>query len=142
MLWLNEEEVGFIVTANNKNGPLYLTGTITSGRFDASTDINDAIVVYVEEAGDGLSKLYFMNGDTKTYFVMADKAAGGSLTTDVDAATVFEWNSEINSFMAEEDSNSRAFGAQNTSTYNNLSCYDVPSNSANEIYSWAQFIPA
>ncbi len=131
-------EIGtaYTISASNKDGLLYVTGNVTSGRFDGSFDIADAAIFYVEaSATEGEYLLYFMDGDTKTYVVMGTKSAGGSLTTDAAAATSYVWNTEVNTLVA---SSNRAFGAQNTSTYANLSTYSI-TNISDPIYNWGAF---
>ena len=109
---------------------------MSSGRFDCTTNKAEAVLVYVEAgANSGEYLIYFMNGNTKTYIIMEDKAAGGKFTTDKASATVFEWDAKINTMVVLEDSNNRAFGAQATSTYENFSSYD-----ASNAYNWAQFV--
>lgn len=129
-----QEGIAYTVSANNANGPLYLTGTISSGRFDCSTNVADAISVYVENVSGG-QLLYMLNGTEKVYFVFADKAAGGSTTTDATAATVFEWNATLNTLVVADDDNNRAFGSGVTSTYTNFSAYDANQSG----YNWGQF---
>ncbi len=134
-------EIGkaYIITANNADGKLYVTGGVTSGRFDAATGVNDAAKFFVEagaESGDYL--LYFMNSGAKTYIIMEDKAAGGKTTANSAEATVFAWNAELNTLVVKDPENARAFGAQDTSTYSNLSAYAVSNTTG---YNWGQFLP-
>ena len=131
-----QEGVAYTVSANNADGLLYLKGTITSGRFDCSTSAADAVYVYVENVAGG--QLLYMNvNGTKTYFVFADKSAGGSTTTRASDATVFEWSAELQTLVVAEDANNRAFGAQPTSMYVNFSTYDA--NNAG--YNWGKYTP-
>lgn len=128
---------GYTVSAANANGTLYFAGTVTSGRFDASTDASKAVTVYVEAgANAGEYLLYFMKDSAKTYIVMEDDSKGGKLTTNKADATVFEWNTTYNTMEVADDGNARAFGAQPTSTHNNFSPYAI-SNGAS--YNWGQF---
>lgn len=131
-----QEGVAYIVTANNANGPLYLKGTITSGRFDCSTNVADAVRVYVQNVTGG-QLLYMLNGTEKVYFVFGDKAAGGSTTTDASVATVFEWNATLHTLVVADDENNRAFGSDTSKTYTNFSSYDA----SNTTYSYGQFCP-
>ncbi len=127
---------GYTISAANANGTLYVTGTVTSGRFDGTYNADEAAVFYVEAAASaGEYLLYFMNGTTKTYIVMGDSTTGGSTTTDATSATVFEWNTEKNTLAVADDSNNRAFGAGATSTYANFSAYDLSGS-----YNWGAFI--
>ena len=127
------EGKAYVIGAENGKGVLYFNGTQTSGRFNGVYVKEDATKVYVEIV-DGNYKLYFLNGETKTYVVMDDKSSGGSFTTDAASATVFEWNAEKNTLAVAEDSNNRAFGVGATSTYDNFSCYDLTGT-----YNWGQF---
>ena len=127
---------GYKVTAYNSTSNLWATGAITSGRFDCTTNKDDAAVFYVEETTDGY--LLYMNvGSTKTYIIMDDKSAGGSTTTNASEATVFVWNADLKTLVVADPDNVRAFGAQNTSTYTNFSTY---ATSNTEGYNWGQFI--
>ena len=131
------EGQAYIVTAANAIGPLYLKGSIGSGRFDGSYNVSDAIKVYVE-ISDANYYLYFMNAGVKTYINMDDKAAGGVFVTDKASATVYEWNATLNTLVVADDANNRAFGTDPTKTYTNFSSYDA----SNAQYNWGQFIPA
>ena len=126
---------GYTISAANKDGLLYFTGDVAEGRFTGSLNAADAVTVYVEAAQNaGEFYLYFMAGETKTYVVMADKAAGGSFSTDVATATVFEWSAEKATLVVVDDANNRAFGTDGTKTYTTFSCYDL-----NGSYNWGQF---
>ena len=129
------EGTGYKITANNANGALWLSNTVSNGRFDCTTVEADATVYYVEVVTGGYL-LYFMDGETKTYIAIADKAAGGSHVTDAASATVLEWNADLNTLVVAEDSNNRAFGSGATSTYENFSSYDASQSG----YNWGQFI--
>ncbi|MBE6618796.1 MAG: hypothetical protein E7626_03295 [Ruminococcaceae bacterium] len=129
---------GYTISAANADGMLYFSGTVTNGRFDASTDASNAVTVYVEAgANAGEYLLYFMKDSAKTYIVMDDKATGGKLTTNKADATVFEWNTTYNTMEVADDENARAFGAQSTSTYKNFSPYAI--SNGNNGYNWGQF---
>ena len=127
---------GYTISANNQTDLLYATGSITSGRFDASTNQADAAVFYIENATNaGEYYLYITDGTTKTYICMDDKAAGGKTTTDKASATVYEWNATINTLVVADDANNRAFGSGTTSTYTNFSAYDASQSG----YNWGAF---
>ena len=133
---------GFTISGYNANGTLYVTGTITGGRFDGSFDAADAAVFYKEDAGEGLYKLYFMVEDAKTYIIMNDKTSNNELTTDAALATVFEWNATLNTHEVAADDNARAFGCESASTYNNFSAYAVSNaESQPDKYNWGQSTP-
>ncbi len=128
----------YIISANNANGTLYFKGTVTSGRFDCSTNKADAVEVTVSQVDGGFVLSFQMGGATQ-YIVMADSSTGGSFTTNASEATVFEWNAELNTYMVSEDSNSRAFGAGVDSTYSNFSAYDASSETNAGKYNWGVF---
>ena len=128
----------YIISANNANGPLYFKGSVTGGRFDCSTKKEDAVVVTVSTVDGGFVLSFQMGGATQ-YIVMDDSSQGGSFTTDASKATVFEWNEAYSTYMVAEDSNSRAFGAGVSSTYTNLSPYDISSSTNEGKYNWATF---
>ena len=126
---------GYTISAANADGILYFNGTVSSGRFNGSLNAADAVTVYVEAAQNaGEFYLYFMDGETKTYVVMADSSTGGSFSTDVATATVFEWNAEKATLVVVDDANNRAFGTDGAKTYTTFSCYDL-----NGSYNWGQF---
>ena len=126
------------LAANNANGALYFDGTVTSGRFNGTTDATAAVLVYIENgANAGEYLLYFMDGTTKTYIVMDDTSAGAKLVTTAAEASVFEWNATLKTMVVAEDSNNRAMGCGATSTYASFSCYDVSNT-----YNWVQFVAA
>ncbi|MBR2320662.1 MAG: endonuclease [Clostridia bacterium] len=129
-----EEGNAYVVSATNASGLLYLTDSITSGRFDCSTSASDAVYVYVENV-EGGQLLYMLNGSTKNYFVFEDSASGGSMTTSAASATIFEWNAALKTLVVAEDGNNRAFGSKADSTYTSFSAYDA--NNAD--YVWGQF---
>lgn len=121
------EGTGYVLSVRNANGALYFNGVMgtgnSSGRFMGSTNASDAVLVYFEKVATSGYKLYFMNGTTKTYIVMDDSSTGGAFTTNVADATVFLWNTDLNTFVVADPDNARAFGAQDTSTYANMSAY-------------------
>ncbi len=128
---------GYTISASNANGKLYFSGTVTSGRFDATLDASKAVAVYVEAGSNaGEFLLYFMKDSAKNYIIMEDNSKGGKLTTNKAEASVFEWNTTYNTMEVAENSNARAFGAQPTSTYNNFSSYAISNGSE---YNWCQF---
>jgi hypothetical protein len=129
------EGTGYKITANNANGALWLSNTLNKGRFDCTTVEADATVYYVEVVTGGYL-LYFMDGETKTYIVIADNSSGGSYVTDAASATVMEWNADLKTLVVAEDGNNRAFGSDATKTYENFSSYDASQTK----YNWGQFI--
>ena len=128
----------YIISADNANGTIYFNGKVTSGRFDGSTNKDDAVEVTVSTVEGGFVLSFQMGGATQ-YIIMEDTSTGGKLTLNASEATVFEWNAELNTYMVAEDSNSRAFGAGVSSTYNNFSPYDASSETNAGKYNWATF---
>ena len=131
-------EVGkaYIITANNANGAIYVSNSVSSGRFNAVTSASSATKFYVENASGGFI-LYFLNGATKNYVVMTDTSTGGSFTTDSSAASVFEWNETLKTLEVADDENARGFATDPSKTYTNFSCYAVSNGTK---YSWGQFV--
>ncbi len=124
----------YIISASNKIGTLYFKGTITNGRFDGSYNVADAAEVTVSSVSGG----YILSVGSN-YIVISNSSSGASFTTDASAATVFEWNAELSTYVvaASEEAKGRAFGCQPTSEYENLSPY-ATSNS----YNWGVFTKA
>ena len=129
-----QEGVAYNIKAANGTGTLWFSGTITSGRFDGTYTESEAVSVYAENVTDGFL-LYILEGGTKQYICIADKAAGGSFGTDAATATVFEWNAEKATAAVADDANNRAFGCGATSTYANFSAYDLSGD-----YNWGQYV--
>ena len=130
-----QEDIAYMIRVNNANGPLYVKGSITNGRFDCSTTAAEAVSVYVQNV-DGGQLLYMLNDTDKVYFVFDDSSYGASTTSDASIATVFEWNAKLNTLVVAEDNNNRAFGAHVNHTGTACSAYD--SSQAN--YNWGEFI--
>ena len=128
----------YIISANNANGPLYFKGSVTGGRFDCSTNIADAVEVMVSTV-DGGYVLSFVSGGTTQYIVMGDSSTGGALTEDPAAATVFEWNADLNTYVVADDGNNRGFGTGKTATHENFSAYDTGSATTASNYNWGVF---
>ena len=130
-----EAGVAYYIKGKNANGDIYFSGTITSGRYNCSASTDGAVKVYVEVV-DGLYLIYFNDASSvKQYIVMGDSTTKGSFTTDASAATVFEWNADLNTLVVAEDSNNRTFATDITKTYLNYSAYDISGS-----YEWAQFV--
>lgn len=129
-----EEGVAYTISARNANNLLYVTGSISSGQFNCSTNAADAVSVYVENTSGG-QYLYMLDGSQKLYFVFADNSSGGSTTTSKSSATVFKWNSTLNTLVVALSSNNRAFGVKADNTGSTLRPYDAN----NTGYNWGQF---
>ena len=123
----------YTISAKNANGTIYFIGTLTDGRFNASSDANKAVAVTVSTVDGGYVLSFEMGGATQ-YIIMDDNTKGGAFTTDASKATVFEWNSDLNTYVVANDANNRAFGVGATSTYYNFSGYDVSG-----AYNWGVF---
>ncbi len=86
---------------------LYFNGTISGSHFLGTTEnVDEAVAVYVEVV-DGGYKMYFMDGETKTYFALETyknskgyDTVGMTFATDADNAAVFTWNTELNIFVS------------------------------------------
>ncbi len=132
-----QEGVAYTVSANNANGPLYLLGTITSGRWNCSTNAADAVSVYVENVTGG-QLLYFYSNSVKTYVMFnssaSSKTASAATTTNASEASIFVWNATLHTLVIPDIN--RGFGAQDTSTYENLSFYSTTNTSG---YNWGAF---
>ena len=98
----------------NLEQTLFFAGT-TSGNYLATTqDITKAADVFVEEVEGGY-RLYFMDGETKTYldiYEYTEGKAGVRLTTEPYA--VFTWNEDAKVFVAEVAGDVRYMGTYNT----------------------------
>ena len=128
----------YIVSANNANGTIYLDGTVTSGRFNATADKSKAVEITVSTVEGGFVLSFEKNGVTQ-YIVMDDSSTGGKLTENAAEASIFEWNADLNTYMVAEDSNSRAFGVGISVTHSNMSPYDASSATNAGKYSWGLF---
>ena len=128
----------YIVSANNADGTIYLDGTVTSGRFNATADKSKAVEITVSTVEGGFVLSFEKNGVTQ-YIVMDDSSTGGKLTENAAEASIFEWNADLNTYMVAEDSNSRAFGAGISATHSNMSPYDASSATNAGKYSWGLF---
>ena len=128
----------YIVSANNANGTIYLDGTVTSGRFNATADKSKAVEITVSTVEGGFVLSFEKNGVTQ-YIVMDDSSTGGKLTENAAEASIFEWNADLNTYMVAEDNNSRAFGVGISATHSNMSPYDASSATNAGKYSWGLF---
>ena len=128
----------YIVSANNANGTIYLDGTVTSGRFNATADKSKAVEITVSTVEGGFVLSFEKDGVTQ-YIVMDDSSTGGKLTENAAEASIFEWNADLNTYMVAEDSNSRAFGVGISATHSNMSPYDASSATNAGKYSWGVF---
>lgn len=128
----------YTISAENSNGTIYFNGSIDDGRFTASTNQHEAVEVTVSTVEGGFV-LSFVSGNTVKYIVMNDTAQGAAFTTKASEASVFEWNSSLNTYMVANDANNRAFGTDKSKSYLNLSPYDASSSTNIGKYSWGVF---
>ena len=136
---LNAPVVGkaYTIAADNLDGTIYFAGTITEGRFDATTTEADAVPVYVQKtAVEGEYRIYFYDADGyKNYIIMDDKAAGAAVSTSILDGTIFVWNEECMTMVVADEDNGRAFGTSATNSYVNFSTYAVGGD-----YNWGKFL--
>ena len=128
----------YIISAENSDGTIYFNGSIDNGRFTASNNQNEAVEVTVSTVEGGFV-LSFVSGNTVKYIIMNNSAQGAEFTTKASEASVFEWNSSLNTYMVADDANSRAFGADKSKSYLNLSPYNASSSTNIGKYSWGVF---
>ena len=103
----------------NLNQTLYFAGAMNGNYMATTTDFTKAADVFVEEVEGGY-RLYFMDGETKTYLDIheyTEGKAGVRLTTEPYA--VFTWNADAKVFVAEVANDTRYLGTYNT--YNTIS---------------------
>ena len=127
---------GYLIQCENASGTYYFNGTVSSGIFGATSNVDSATVVYVERSGEGYL-IYFLSGTSKQYIVMEDGSAKGAIVSSASSATVFEWNSYYETLAVMEDSVNRAFGMKPESTDTSLRCYDL----SNTTYNFGKYVP-
>ena len=113
----------FYLTQANLGKTLFFAGTMSGNYLATTTDPSQAVEVTVEEVEGGY-RLFFMDGETKTYIDIneyAEGKAGVRLTTEPTA--VFVWNEECKVFAAEVAGAFRYLGTYNT--YNTISASDI-----------------
>ena len=114
LYYLNQAEIG---------KTLFFAGTMNGNYLATTTDPSQAAAVTVEEVEGGY-RLFFMDGETKTYIDIheyQEGKAGVRLTTEPTA--VFVWNEECGVFAAEVAGAFRYLGTY--STYNTISASDI-----------------
>ena len=133
---VDEAPVGYYISGKNANGAIYFNGAVSGGRFSATTDKSQAVLVFVEPTRNGLL-LYFEKSGAKNYLVIDDNSTGASLATDASGATPFVWNASKSTFTVANEANNRAFGTDPTKTYLNFSTYDISGS-----YQWGAYTAA
>lgn len=134
---VNDDPSGYTISAENQDGVLYFSGSVTNGRFDGVYRDTFATLVNLTEVDGGYIIHFVDNAEVTQYIVINDMAAGAALTTDKFEATIFEWNADLETYVVADDSNNRAFGVGKTSTFTTFSCYDV----SNTNYNYGKFTP-
>ena len=102
---------------------LFFTGAMSGNYLATSENPADAVDVTIEEVEGGV-RLFFMDGETKTYIDIheyTEGKAGVRLTTEPTA--VFVWNEECGVYTAEVAGAPRYLGTY--STYNTMSASDI-----------------
>ena len=113
----------FFLTQAELGKTLFFTGAMDGNYLATTEDPTKAPNVTVEEVEGGF-RLFFMDGETKTYIDIheyAEGKAGVRLTAEPTAT--FVWNEECGVFTAEVAGAPRYLGTYNT--YNTMSASDV-----------------
>ena len=113
----------FFLTQAELGKTLYFTGAMNGNYLATSEDPTQGVDVTVEEVEGGF-RLFFMDGETKTYIDIheyAEGKAGVRLTAEPTAT--FVWNEECGVFTAEVAGAPRYLGTY--STYNTISASDI-----------------
>ena len=107
----------------NLGKTLYFTGAMNGNYLATSEDPTKAVDVTIEEVEGGV-RLFFMDGETKTYIDIHEYTEGkaGVRLTDDPTAT-FVWNEECKVYTAEVAGAPRYLGTYNT--YNTISASDI-----------------
>ena len=93
-----EVECILLVEQNNIEETLYFNGTITGGKYLGTTKkFSEAVTVKSEMEGEGF-RLFFMDGETKTYIEIVDGKA--ALNTEV-KGNVWTYSQEGNTFVTK-----------------------------------------
>ena len=102
---VSQPEVGvaykYALNQGNLGKTLYFTGEM-NGKYLATSDKADkAVDVQIEEA-DGGFRLFFADGDAKTYVEIYEYAAGkAGVHLTAEPVSVFTWNTELGIFVAD-----------------------------------------
>ncbi len=109
----------------NLGKTLYFKGTMSGYYFATTENSAEAVKVY-SEAVDGGYRMYFMDGETKTYLdiVYRDKnKANVVLTTD--PVGVYVWNADANTWTVTIDEAEATFYLGTYNSYNTISASSV-----------------
>ena len=134
---VNDDPSGYTISAENQDGVLYFSGSVTDGRFDGVYRDTFATLVNLTEVDGGYIIHFVDKAEVTQYIVINDMTVGAALTTDKFEATIFEWNADLETYVVADDSNNRAFGVGKTSTFTTFSCYDVSGTD----YNYGKFTP-
>ncbi len=103
----------------NLDQTLFFNGQMNGSYFATTANPAEAVDVFVENVEGGV-RIYFMDGETKTYldiYEYKEGKAGVQLTTEPSA--VFTWNEDAKVFVANVAADDRYLGTYNT--YNTIS---------------------
>ena len=109
----------------NLGKTLYFSGAMSGYYFAASENPADAVKVY-SEAVEGGYRMYFMDGETKTYLdiVYRDKNKANVILT-TDPVGVYVWNEEANTWTVTIDEAEATFYLGTYNSYNTISASSV-----------------
>ncbi len=108
----------FAMVQGNVGKTFYLKGGMNGYYMDTTDNVADAIDVYLEKT-DGGYYLYTMVNGVKTYINMVVSADGMHVNGayEATATTVYKWNAEKNTIVAEVNGADYWFGTRNDKTY-------------------------
>lgn len=115
----------YAVQQNNLGQTLYFAGALSGNYVQTTTNPFESPDVFVEEV-EGGSRLYFMDGETKTYIEIIDRGNGdgkvkATLTTE--PSNVWTWDAERKTFTMAVNDSTWYLGCYNT--FNTFSASDV-----------------
>lgn len=125
----------FAVNQKNLEGAptLYFNGTKSGNFFATTRNVDEAVDVYLE-ACEGGYRLYFMNGDVKTYIDVYEYQTGKlGIELNTEPHAVYEYNADLDIFttyMLNKDSYLGIYSTFETISRSDLS-YITGSNAAN-----------
>ncbi len=130
----------YIIHSQNKNGDVYITGGVASGRLNGSATKADAITVYLEAgATAGQYYIYYLNGTAKQYIKASGNSSSGlAIATEKDDACLWTIDSTAKTIVSVAYPN-RGIATQTTSDYTTFSFY-AASNFTSTDYCVAWFV--
>ena len=113
----------FFLTQNNLGKNLYFAGEMNGYYFKTTENYEEATDVFVEVV-DGGYKLYFMNGETKTYISVVNAIGNDgkphiNVVFNAETPSVFAFNTEYNTFTTAIEGTDYYLGTYGT--YNTIS---------------------